>query len=308
MPATTKIIFLILPHTHLMDLAGPDQAFLEAIGYGVRLSIEYCSYANGLRTAVGLPLGKLTSDRSVKYRAGDFIIVPGAEAAFLMSKEFRANQDLFAWLRAAYRQNVNIASVCSGAFVLAECGLLDGKRCTTHWKRTAELQQLYPKANVQENILYTVHDGIYTSAGIAAGIDMSLHIIEQLAGAYLAHKVAREMVIYTRRNGEQAQQSEFLSYRNHIHAGIHNVQDWLSANLHKKTSLFELADIAYMSVRNLTRIFKRETGLTINEYTAMLRRERIRQLLQNPDLSRKQIARQCGLRSERQLHRIINDK
>jgi transcriptional regulator GlxA family with amidase domain len=303
-----KIVFLVLPKTHLMDLAGPDQAFLEAIGFGAPLSIEYCSYSASLCTSVGLPFGKLKHFSKVKFNEGDFVIVPGADLKFLQSREFKSNAEIFAWLRNAYERRVNVCSVCSGAFVLAESGLLNGKKCTTHWKRTAELKELYPNANVQENILYTVDNGIYTSAGIASGIDMALHILEQLQGAYFAYKVAREMVIYTRRNGDEMQQSEFLAYRNHIHAGIHAVQDWVSTNLHKRISLEGLADVACMSDRNLTRIFKKETGLTVNEYVNALRRERIRQLLKNPDLTRKQIARQCGLTSERQISRIVHNK
>lgn len=302
----TKIIFLILPKTHIMDLAGPDQVFLEAIGYNAHMSVEYCSITPRLHTSSELPFGPLKHFSKMSYSAGDFIIIPGAELSLLQSKEFKTNKTMFEWLRSAYAQGVNLCSVCSGAFVLAEAGLLNGKRCTTHWKRTGELQERYPKALVQENILYTMQDRIYTSAGIASGVDMALAIVELLEGARFAHKVAREMVIYTRRNGDQKQQSEFMMHRNHIHAGIHTVQDHLDAHLNERASLFDLAEIACMSARNFTRIFKKETGVTVNEYLTMLRKERISQLLKNPDVTRRQIARQCGLKSERQVNRLIN--
>ena len=164
---------------------------------------------------------------------------------------------------------------------------------------------MYPGAKVQENVLYTDDNGIYTSAGIASGIDMALYILEKLYGTYFAHKVAREIVIYSRRNGSQAQQSELLNYRNHIHSGIHKVQDWLQENLHRSSTLEDLADIANMSPRNFTRVFKKETSLTVNNYITVLRKEKISQLLRNPDLTRKQIAKKCGLKSERQISRIL---
>lgn len=175
-------------------------------------------------------------------------------------------------------------------------------------ERTKELQQLYPKAKVVENVLFTEDGNIYASAGIASGIDMALYIVEKIMGSFFAHKVARELVIYTRRSGNQHQHSELLNYRNHIHTGIHKTQDWLHENLHKKVSLKFLAGIANMSDRNFTRVFKKETSLTVNEYITLLRKEKITQLLNNPDMSRAQIAKQCGLKSERQVSRLINNK
>ncbi|MBK6273487.1 MAG: helix-turn-helix domain-containing protein [Saprospirales bacterium] len=113
-------------------------------------------------------------------------------------------------------------------------------------------------------------------------------------------------MIYNRRKGNQSQHSVYTNYRNHIHTGIHTVQDWLQENLHKKVSLVELAAMASMSDRNLTRIFKKETGLTVNAYINLLRKEKINELLNHPDLSRIQIAKKVGLNSERHVSRIIH--
>ena len=303
---STKIIFLVLPHVHLMDLAGPDQVFFESIDIGADFELEYCSYTAGLATSAGLPFEKIKHFSKVKVKSGDFVIVPGADLHFIQSKAFKKEKEIFSWLNTCHELGAKISSVCSGAFVLAESGLLDGKSCTTHWKRTKELQEHYPKLRVIENVLFTEEDGVYTSAGIASGIDMALHIVEQIKGEYFAHKVAREIVIYNRRKGNQTQQTVFTDYRNHIHAGIHMVQDWLQENLDKKASLTELAEIASMSDRNLTRIFKKETGLTVNEFTNLLRKEKVHNLLKQPDLSRSQIAGKVGLKSERQLSRILH--
>ena len=304
----TKIVFLVLPHIHLLDLAGPDQVFLEAIGYGAPFEIEYCSTGNSFSSSSMMPFGKMNHFSKVKMKADDFLIIPGAELSYLQSEDFKADKALFEWIRNCRVRKIKICSICSGAFVLAESGILNGKECTTHWKRTNELQKQYPKTKVTENVLFTEDDNIYTSAGIASGIDLALHIVEQMKGDYFAHKVARELVIYSRRSGGQKQQSDMLNYRNHIHSGIHKVQDWLHENLHKKISLTDLAEIACMSDRNFTRIFKKETSLTVNEYITLLRKEKIGQLINNPDISKQQIAKQCGLKSERHVRRIIGKK
>jgi transcriptional regulator GlxA family with amidase domain len=140
---------------------------------------------------------------------------------------------------------------------------------------------------------------------VASGIDLALHILEKEAGHYLTHKVARELVVYIRRGGNEAQHSVFLSYRNHLHTGVHQVQDWLNENLHKKYSIDDLAEMAHMSTRNFTRIFKKETGITVSDYITLLRCEKIRELKKKPDLSRHQIAQHIGLQSDRQLRRVM---
>ena len=300
-----KFIFLVLPHVHLMDLAGPDQVIYGAIEYGADFSIDYCSVEESLNTSAGLPIGKLKHFSEVSLYKGDFLVIPGAETDYLLSNHFTEKKDLFTWLNKQYSNCVNICSICTGAFALASSGLLDGIPSTTHFSKTKHLQKQYPALKVNENVLFTQYKGIYTSAGITSGIDMFLHIVEELKGDYFAHLIARELVVYNRRTASHNQQSELLSFRNHIHAGIHNVQDWLHNNLHKKTNLFDLAETANMSARNFTRIFKKETGITVNEYITLLRKNKIKELIKNPDISREQIAGKCGLKSVRQLSRIM---
>ena len=301
-----QFTFLVLPHVHLMDLAGPDQVLLEAIGFGADWRVEYCSFSPELVSSAGMPLGTVKHFNEISLQPGDYLLVPGADVSYMMQgAELKAQTDMFDWMREAYANGVNVCSICTGAYVLALSGILNGKECTTHWKRTQELQKYFPELQVIENVLFTEQDRLYTSAGVAAGIDMSLHIVEQMQGEYFAHKVARELVIYNRRSGRQSQHSIFLNYRNHIHSGIHAVQDWLQEHLDRKNALPELADIACMSERNFTRIFKKETGLTVNAYITLLRKEKLRKLLKNPDLTRIQLARACGLDSERQLSRLL---
>ncbi|MBN8568468.1 MAG: DJ-1/PfpI family protein [Ignavibacteria bacterium] len=301
-----KFIFLVLPDLHLMDLAGPNQVILASISFGAEFEIEYCSIDKPLSTSSGLPIGELKNFSEVRVNSGDFVIVAGTSSAYLTSEEFLKEKKLLRWLKDVHSIGVNICSICTGAFALGAAGLLDDIKCTTHFSLTEHLHELYPTANVVENILFTESDGIFTSAGIASGIDLTLHIVEKLKGSYFAHLIARELVVYNRRTGNQKQHSEMLEFRNHLHSGIHKVQDWLHANLHKKVNLIQLAEIANMSDRNFTRVFKRETGITVKNYVTVLRKEKIKTLSKNPDISKSQIARKCGLLSSRQIFRIMN--
>lgn len=303
--ANTKIAFLILPKIHLLDFAGPDQVFYEAIDYGADIELEYCCLNDQNETSTRFPIGRLKHYNEVKLKKGDYLLIPGSDTHHLLSEEIRSQKDLFEWLKMAHITGVNLCSICTGAYVLALAGLLDNRKCTTHWKHTAKLQTLFPETQVIENILFVEDEGITTSAGVTSGIDMALNIVSTLNGELFSYKVARELVVYSRRQGNQAQQSIYLQYRNHIHSGIHKVQDWIQENTDKKSNLADLGEIACMSTRNLTRIFKKETGISINEFTTLIRKEKLKTLLKLPDVSRKQMAIECGLKSERQIIRLI---
>lgn len=301
----TRITYLILPEVHLLDLAGADQVFFEANDFGANLQLQYCSTQKEISSSASLPFGRILHYSKVKMQAGDFLFIPGSSIEYLLSRKFAAEHDLFNWLKALAAKSIQICSVCTGAFVLGYAGLLDGRKCTTHWKRTAELKKAFPSIQLEEDILFTEDRGIFTSAGVTAGIDMALHILSKLIDDQMSFKVARELVVYLRREGTASQQSIFLKFRNHIHSGIHKAQDYLQENLRTKVSLEELANEACMSPRSLTRTFRKETGVSVNEYTTMLRQEHLRELTKNPDMSRKQMALACGLRSERQVIRLM---
>jgi len=302
----TKFLFLLLPHIHILDLAGPDQALHEAIDFGAEFVIEYCTLGQQVNTTSGLPIGQVAHYSKIQLGKGDFLMIPGSAYDFMISSSFVSERGLFEWIRDQYDNGANICSICMGAFALAESGLLDGKNCTTHFKKTKALQERFPRIQVIENILFTDQDRIYTSAGIAAGIDLTLYIIEKLKGCHFAHLVARELVVYHRRKGNAAQESEYLTFRNHIHGGIHLVQDYIIDHIARKMYLADLAEIANMSERNFTRIFKKETGITVNDFVTLIRKERAETLLKNPDLSRTEVANKVGLISEKQLIRILS--
>lgn len=254
---TTKFIFLLLPQVHILDIAGADQAIHEAIDFKADFEIEYCGIGESIVSTAGLPFGAIKHFSKIKFKEGDFLVVPGCDYSYLTSEEFLKQKELFNWINRLYNTGVAICSICTGAFVLAESGLLNDKNCTTHFKKTKELQNKYPKVKVVENILFTDQNNIYTSAGIASGIDLALHIIEKLKGSHIAHLVARELVVFNRRNGNDSQESEFLKFRNHIHAGVHKVQDFIIDKISTKNNLSDLAETAAMSERNFTRIFKK---------------------------------------------------
>lgn len=299
-----QVIFVVPPYVHVLDLTGPIQVFYEAVEYGAPYQLRYCSFQNQVVSSAGLTIGPVQPFTEMTLQAGDLIFIPGMDMAYIRSAEFRAEHDFLAWLREQYRQGVSICSVCTGAFVVAQAGLLDGRKCTTHWKRVEELQTTYPRINTQQDRLFVQDGSIYTSAGITAGIDLALAILEEQQGPLFASKIARELVVYVRRGPLHSQKSIYLDYRNHMNVAVHQLQDWLIANLKTRATLETLAEVAGMSTRNLTRLFRKETGISIHDYTTLLRLELAHTLRHNPGMTMEAIAEQCGFQNARQLRRI----
>ncbi len=301
----TKIVFVVSKHIHLLDLAGPAQVFHVAIEHGADFSLHYVGMEQEAVSAQGLLLGGL--EPFPQTSSNDIIIVVGAQIFYerkLKTPAAYQSPELKTWLQTSYKAGTLIASVCSAALALAEAQLLDGKRCTTHWRLFKHLQKHYPKAKVQETVLFTEDQGVITSAGVASGIDMALYILEKSCGPVFTAKIARDLVIYFRRNGQQNQQSIYLQHRGHLHMGVHRVQDYLLDNASKSIMLDELASIANMSVRNLSRSFKEHTGLTPLQYQQSLRLEHAANLLENPNLSIETIAEQSGFQDPRHFRRL----
>jgi transcriptional regulator GlxA family with amidase domain len=293
-----RVILLLLPELEILDMAGPLQAFSEAQRSGADLRILLCGPEPRVRTDQGLWLSDL--EPLPEPEADDVIVVPGMRFAALEA----VSTGTLAWLRTAESRGGHLASVCTGAFLLGRAGLLDGRQCTTHWSRIGDLQRRFPASRVLENRLF-VHDGpVTTSAGIASGIDMALALLERHFGPLLVAAVAREMVVYLRRDGSHRQQSVYLDYRTHLHPGIHRVQDWLIANPAERATLTDLARLAALSPRHLTRTFRQATGVSVQEFTTRLRLELARDLLHDPRLTVDAVATRCGFGSARQLRRL----
>lgn len=299
-----KIVFFIPDKVHVLDLTGPVQVFYEANNYGANYELIYCSLGQDVISSAGLAFSCERSFTDILLQNGDYIFLPGAEMDYLRSAEFKNEKQFLSWLVENNERGVNICSICTGAFILAESGLLNFKTCTTHWKRIEELKTTYPELQTKNDVLYTIEKNLYTSAGITSGIDLSLAIVEEHYGALFAHKVSRELLVYYRRSGNHTQQNVYLNYRNHMQIGIHTVQDWLIENLERKFTIAQLSAIANMSERNLTRVFKKATGLTINEYTKQIRLEKLKTLMYNTELKSDFIAGKIGYKDSRQLRRI----
>ena len=259
-------------------------------------------------STAGLGFGKLSPFTDAKLKEGDFVFVPGMDYEYVSSIPFKAERKFFQWLKDCSERNITVCSICNGAFALGYAGLLKDTECTTHWRRVSDLQKLFPQAKVMADILYVKSNDVYTSAGISAGIDLALAILEDLKGALFTHKVARGLVVYHRRSGKHKQQSIYLDYRNHINPQVHEVQDYLIDNLSKENSIESLADMVGMSARNLSRVFKEKTGSTVLEYLTLLRKEFAQTMMNNPEYTIEYIASRCGFKTARQLQRILKSK
>lgn len=300
-----KVAFIIPPTVELLDLAGPVQVFTEAIVHGMELEMEFYQYKEEPISTAGLGFEKLENYRNAKLKEGDFVFVPGMDNAYVNSIPFKAEREFFNWLKECSDKSITVCSVCSGAFALGHAGLLKDTECTTHWRRVEALQSQFPQAKVVADILYVKSNNVYTSAGISAGIDLALAILEDIKGPLFTHKVARGLVVYHRRSGSHKQQSIYLDYRNHINPQVHEVQDYMIDNLSKENDIESLAAMVGMSPRNLSRVFKEKTGSTVLEYLTLLRKEFANTMLNNPEYTIEYIASKCGFKSARQLQRIL---
>ncbi|MDP1843662.1 MAG: DJ-1/PfpI family protein [Sediminibacterium sp.] len=301
-----KVIFVIPPAVELLDLAGPTQVFEEAKFYGINLIIEFYSLQSESVSAVGLPIGKISTYEMADLKDVDYIFIPGLQFDILENL-LEKETHFFDWLRECAEKKIIICSVCNAAFFLGKAGLLNKKECTTHWRRVERLQSLFPEAKVLNDSLYVKSDNIYTSAGISAGIDLALSVLEEMTNSYVANKIARGLVVYHRRSNLHTQANIYLDYRNHINPKVHQIQDYLTENLSEEISLDKLASLVNTSKRNLIRLFKEATQVTIIEYLTQLRVEKAKTLKSNPELNIEHIAAECGYKSSRQLQRILKN-
>jgi transcriptional regulator GlxA family with amidase domain len=292
-----RVVFALFPGCEVMDVAGPLQAFHEAAAFGVAYEIVHAAATPTVRSAQGLDFAGLVPFPDVG--PDDRVIVPGYTLA-----DTRPPAALVAWVRRAAKAGAEVCSVCTGTFVLGEAGVLDGRRCTTHWKRVRELQRRFPRATVVGDRLFVEDGPVTSSAGIASGIDMALALLARDGGPVLASSVAREMVVYLRRDGSHAQESVYLDYQTHLSPGVHVVQQHLVAHPESSERLGELARMAGMSERSLTRAFRLATGISVHAYRERLRLERARDLMRNPTMTMDAIAAACGYADARQLRRL----
>ncbi|GIH90569.1 GlxA family transcriptional regulator [Planobispora siamensis] len=300
---TGRVVVLVLPEVNLLDLGGPVQVFDTAAHLGAPYRVEYVAETPEVISAQGLRFAGLEPPGPAG--PGDLVLVPGYRLHPPAPGEFLVSGTVVDWLRAAHRDGARIASVCSGAAALGEAGILDGRRCTTHWSLIDAMRERYPAARVQDAVLY-VHDGpVSTSAGISTGLDLALSLVEREHGPALAAAVARQLVVYMRRSGGDGQISAFLQHRAHLNVAVHRVQDHLAQNLDAPHTLAELAAVAHLSPRGLSRAFTATIGITPLEYRQRLRLELAATLLAETGLTVEAVSARCGFRDARHFRRLF---
>ena len=272
----TRVVFLLVPQVHLLDLAGPAQVFSTAASFGEEYELHYVAEGQEVPTAQGLPVR--ASLRWPTLARDDLVVVPGWRSPRLRGTG-PLSTDSLRILAEHHGGGGTVASVCAGADALGRAGLLDGRRCTTHHALQDELAVRYPRASVVRDVLYVTDDRVVTSAGIASGIDLALHLVAVQHGPGLAARVAREMVVFARRNGHEHQDSAMLRHRGHLNDVVHRVQDLIDERFTDALPLADLCRAGGVSPRTLTRLFADAVGLTPLRYQQALRVERAEHLL-----------------------------
>jgi transcriptional regulator GlxA family with amidase domain len=295
-----KVVFLLVPRLHLLDLAGPAQVFSTAAEFGHPYELSYVAEQEDVLTAQGLRLRAETS--WPELTAEDLVLVPGSGMATLNAGP-RPSPAALGRLVAHHAAGGTVASVCSGADVLGQAGLLRHRRCTTHHDLQDELARRYPAARVERDVLYVLDGRVITSAGIASGIDLALHLVAGRHGPAAAARVARDMVVYARRNGDEPQDSAMLRHRRHLRDAVHRAQDQIDARYTEPLRLAELAAVVGVSERTLTRQFVESTGMTPLRYQQTLRVERAEHLLRH-GATAEAAARAAGFADARMLRRL----
>ena len=305
-----RVAILAPEEPEILDIAGPFEVFVTAswfyraahAGSPDLYSVELISGTNGtaMRTSCGLELSAASSFRSFDGTPDTLLVAGGTSKGINASIR---NRELLQWLTEMSGSVRRLGSICTGAFLLAEAGLLRGRRATTHWSKCKELAQKYPEIRVEPNSIYTVDGSIYTSAGITAGMDLSLALVEADAGARLAADVAREMVLYLRRPGGQSQLSAALSLQVADRRAIRDLQSWIVENVSDDLSVAALADVAAMSPRHFARTFSQQTGSTPARFVERVRVETASRRLEESEDTIDQIATGCGFGSADSMRR-----
>lgn len=300
-----RVLFVAFPDVGLLDLTGAQTVFwaatkaMEARGLA---GYERCtaSLDGGLvRSAEGLVL---QTDALAAYRPStvDTLVVPGSPH---MAQVLDHSESLVRWLRRASGKTRRTTSVCSGAFLLAAAGLLDHKRATTHWLMFEMMSQRFPAVQIDRDAIFVQQGAVWTSAGVTAGIDLALALVEADCGHDIAMEVARELVVFLKRPGGQAQFSEMLQAQTEDSAAMFDELNlWIASNLERADLTVDvLADQARMSPRNFARVYKQKTGRTPAKAVEVFRLEAARRLLEDSPRNVDQIARLCGFGDEERM-------
>ena len=288
-----RILVVVVPPVDELDLVGPLQVFNSVNRLAGRNIYEIEVATNTDRLTVEGEGGVLTF---VAKRHFSQVESPCDSVLLVCGLGSRTVRDaaLSGWLKKKAAEVRRLGAVCVGAFLLAEAGLLNGRRATAHWRFGREMATRYPGVRVQHDPLWVKDGNIYTSAGISAGIDLALAWVEEACGAGLAHEAARELVLFLRRPGGQPQVSVSLASQASEMMSLRELQIWIAEHLQARLSVENLAERMSMSVRNFERVFTREVGTTPSHYVLQMRVEAARRQLERTDRGLKQVASAAG--------------
>ncbi len=291
-PALRRVVVLAFPQVKLLDAAGPCEVFADAnraLGRSV-YGIELVSTTPGaVESSAGIPL-VARRDYSSTRGPIDTLLVAGGPGVARAVGDAR----LLRWLGRSAARSRRVGSVCTGAFLLAAAGLLDGRRATTHWAFCEQLSREHPRVAVDPDPIFVRDGGVYTSAGVTAGVDLALALVEEDLGRDVALGVARNLVVFVRRPGGQSQFSAPLELQAAAREPLRDLQTWAVEHLAADLSVEALARRVHMSVRNFSRVFRREVGRPPARFVERLRVEGARRQLEESGAGLEQVARACG--------------
>lgn len=307
------VLFVIPPHSLLLDIAGPAEAFRLANqhrgnhGLPPRFRLRFTAPNATQETSVGLSIAGL-EPLPLAVSANTWVVVVGQPTEHLNDVTHSVattarwlNQLLGESLRSNFSEH-RLVTICSGTLLAARAGLLGTRRCTTHHELLQELRALAPQATVIDNRVFVVDGPIASSAGITAGIDIALHLIGEECGEALAASVAEDMVVYLRRSDRDPEQSPFRTHRAHLHATVHRVQDAIINEPERDWNMASLAQAGHTTERHLLRLFLESARVSPLQYLQSIRLERARQALEH-GTSVTRAAEMAGFRSDLQMRR-----
>lgn len=287
MPPKRNVVIVGAPPVHLLDVAGPLEVFSTAGDYDVIIATPGPERTLQTHRRVALteavPLTELDGPIDTLLVVGG----PGSETGAY-------DAALVAWLTQAAQRSRRVASICTGAFLLGAAGLLDGKQVVTHWRLCDRLARDFPRAIVRPDPIFIKDGSIYTSAGISAGIDLSLALVEEDLGHEVALRIARTLVMFLVRPGGQSQFSHMLSHQAVTSKPLRELQVWMLQHLRENLTVEKLAVRIGMSPRHFTRVCLRETNMNPGQFVDRMRVEAAQQMIDSSDLGLKEIADHCG--------------
>jgi transcriptional regulator GlxA family with amidase domain len=293
-----RVVFVAVPPVQMLDVVGPVEVFARCGGYRVELVSNRSRRL--VRGSSGLVVGEAHHYRHLRGRV-DTLLVAGGQGA----RTALGDRRLMEWLRATSGRVRRIGSVCTGAFLLAQAGLLDGRRAVTHWRWCRTLAQQHPAVAVEDDPIFIKDGHVYTSAGITAGIDLALALVEEDHGHRKATEIARDLVMFLRRPGGQSQFSSLLAAQTSSNRPIEDLQAWIPGHLRDRLDVETLAARCGMSPRHFTRVFSREKRLTPARFVERVRVESARTLLGDGGRGLKDIAMLVGFGSEMVMRRAF---